>query len=114
MCVSDAEQQADSSQGPLGRLLFALEVEGPDVCGSPCACLVDGAGVHTPGLLPVYGYGLDEHDRQAGSQLLHTGLRDHARLAVPARPCTHTHTLTQHTHTHIEDPSLLPAPCTVH
>lgn len=64
------KQQSDSSEGPFGRFLFGLQVEGPDVRGSTLSGLIDGTLVQTAGLLFVHRNGFDENHRHCGRELL--------------------------------------------
>ncbi len=48
------EEDGHTSQGPLGRLLLGLEVEGPHVGWTAGLGLVDGTGVHVAQVLLVH------------------------------------------------------------
>lgn len=56
------QEQSNSGQNPLSWLLFRLEVEGPNVGGASCACLIDRALIHVLGVHAVYRDGFDEDD----------------------------------------------------
>ncbi len=81
---SDAEQQADPSDDPLGWLLLGLEVEGPDKRGATAPSLVYGTLVHILRLLLVDRDSLDEHDRHVRGKVFQVRLLDQTGLRVPS------------------------------
>ena len=79
------QEQPDSSQGPLGRLLLGLQVEGPDEGRSSLLRLVHRALVDVSHVRFVHRYGTGEDHRHDGGQFFEPGVSDHTRLRVPTR-----------------------------
>lgn len=52
------QQQSDSSQRPLGRLVLGLQVESPHVSGSTGSCFVNWTFIHVAKILFILSYGL--------------------------------------------------------
>ena len=68
--VLDAQQQAHSSNDPLGWLLFGFQIEGPHIGRSTDASFIHWALVYVFGVLFINWNSLDKYDWHTGSKLL--------------------------------------------
>ena len=75
----DLQQQGDSSEHPLGRSLFGLEVESPDEGRSSDFGLVDGTVVNAFRLHFLDGNRADQHDGHGRRQVFRTTVYDRIR-----------------------------------
>ena len=79
------QQERNTRKCPLSGLVFALEVEGPDVGGPARPSFVHRTLVHVAGVLLVLGNGPYVDDGHGGEQFLEPGVRDDPRGHVPPR-----------------------------
>lgn len=64
------EKQGNTSQNPLGRVFFSLQIESPHIGGSPLTSLVHRTSIDASAILLLCRNGLEEHHRHGGCQVL--------------------------------------------
>lgn len=74
------QEQRYSGQSPFARFVFGLQIEGPHVSWTSCACLIDGAFVHVPQVLLVLGDGLQKNENKNNKKKIEVLIETLARF----------------------------------